>query len=68
MSNIQMGDIVKVPYDDVMSRALILNQKNQDHYCISFIDFGNEENVHVNQIFELSEELKKVNIRILFCF
>lgn len=65
MTNIQIGDIVKVPYDGMMSRALILDKKDQDHFFVSFIDFGNEETVHINQIFELSEELKKVNKSIL---
>lgn len=34
---------------------------DQNHYRISFIDFGNVETVHVNEIFELSNELKEVN-------
>lgn len=61
MTNIKIGDIVKVPYEGEMSRALIFDKKDQDHYCVSFIDFGNKETVHINQIFELSEELRKVN-------
>lgn len=68
MSNIQIGDIVKSPYEDMMCRAQILDKKDQANYCISFIDFGNKENVHISQIFEISDELKKVNIRLLFCF
>lgn len=48
-----------------MSRALILDKKDENLFDVLFIDFGNEETMHSNQIFELSDELKKVNI-ILF--
>lgn len=55
-----IGDIVKVfshSFNDFF-RAKILNIDNADFY-VSYIDFGNTENVHLDQIFELSDELIK---------
>lgn len=44
-----------------MFRAKILKKLDQDLYSISFIDFGNEEIVPSNEIYELSDELKEVS-------
>lgn len=60
MSDIKIGNIVMSLFEGYMYRAKILNQVDQNHYCISFIDFGNNEIVHVDTIFELSDNLKKV--------
>lgn len=45
-----------------MYRAKILKKVDNNHFYISFIDFGNEETVNSDDIFELPEELKKVII------
>jgi len=52
-------------FKEVMFRAKILKKVDEHHYHISFIDFGNEEIVHINNIYELSNELKKVSKIIL---
>lgn len=68
--NIEVGDIVKAMFEDEMYRAKILKKVDKNHFYISFIDFGNEETVNANDIFELPEELKKViifyNIMLFF--
>jgi len=59
-TNLVIGDIVKVfshSFQDFY-RAKILNIDNNDFY-VSYIDFGNTEKVHLGDIFELSDELKK---------
>lgn len=61
MSDIKIGNIVKSIFEGYMYRAKVVNQVDQNHYCISFIDFGNKEIVHVDTIFELSADLKKVS-------
>lgn len=62
--NIQIGDIVQVPFEEIMHRAKVLKEKDQYHYYILFIDFGNEITAHVDDIFELPDEFKKVNQNI----
>lgn len=49
-------------FDGLMSRAKILKKVDNNHFYISFIDFGNNETVDADEIFELPEELKKVVI------
>lgn len=49
-------------FEDAMYRAKILKKVDKNHFHISFIDFGNEETVNADDIFELPEELKKVII------
>lgn len=44
-----------------MHRAKILEKKDQSHCYIVYIDFGNENTVHINDIFELPDEFKKVH-------
>lgn len=61
MSDIKIGNIVMSISKGSKIRAKILNQVDQNHYCISFIDFGNKEIAHVDTIFELSDNLKKVS-------
>lgn len=46
-------------FEDIMYRARVLKKVDQD-YLISFIDFGNEEIVQDDAIFELPNELKNV--------
>lgn len=46
-----------------MYRAKILKIEDEKHYLLSFIDYGNEEVVHVDGIFELPDELKKVELK-----
>ncbi|XP_022168298.1 uncharacterized protein LOC111032328 isoform X2 [Myzus persicae] len=58
--NIQMGDIVKAMFEGGMYRAEILKQIDENHFYISFIDFGNDETVNADEIYELPEELKKI--------
>lgn len=57
-----MGDIVKAMFEGGMYRAEILKQIDENHFYISFIDFGNDETVNADEIYELPEELKKVVI------
>ncbi|VVC40574.1 Hypothetical protein CINCED_3A001375 [Cinara cedri] len=57
--NIQVGDIVRVLYADIMHRAKVLKKKDESHYCVVYIDFGNEDTVTVDEIFELPDEFKK---------
>lgn len=59
-TNLVIGDIVKVfshSFQDLF-RAKIIKIDNKDFY-VSYIDFGNTELVHLADIFELSDELKK---------
>jgi len=49
-----------------MFRAKIIEKIDQNVCHILFIDFGNEEIVHINDIYELSDELKEVSKNILF--
>jgi len=49
-----------------MFRAKIVEKIDQNFCHILFIDFGNEEIVHINDIYELSDELKVVSKNILF--
>jgi len=49
-------------FDGVMCRAKILKKVDNNRFYISFIDFGNEEIVNADDIFELPGELKKVII------
>ncbi|KAL4141977.1 hypothetical protein QTP88_004511 [Uroleucon formosanum] len=58
--DIEVGDIVKAMFEDAMYRAKILKKVDKNHFHISFIDFGNEETVNADDIFELPEELKKI--------
>lgn len=46
--------------DNMTYRAKILKKVDNNSFYISFIDFGNEETVHVDDIFDLPEDLKKV--------
>ncbi|XP_026818102.1 uncharacterized protein LOC113557019 isoform X2 [Rhopalosiphum maidis] len=57
---IKVGDIVKAIFLDNMYRAKILKKVDHNRFYISFIDFGNDEIVHADEIFELPEELKKI--------
>lgn len=57
---IEVGDIVKAMYENVKSRAKILKKINEKQYYVSFLDFGNEEVVSVDHIFELPDDLKEV--------
>lgn len=59
-----VGDTVKVfsSLFDGLYRAKILNKNNDGNYYVFYIDYGNTETVLPNAIFELAEELKKVNI------
>lgn len=59
---IKVGDIVKAIFLDNMYRAKILKKVDHNRFYISFIDFGNDETVYADEIFELPEELKKVII------
>lgn len=54
-------------FDELLCRAKVLKKVDKGH-LISFIDFGNEEIVNDNAIFELSEELQKVLILQLILF
>ncbi|XP_029347622.1 uncharacterized protein LOC100166817 isoform X3 [Acyrthosiphon pisum] len=58
--DIEVGDIVKAIFENTMYRAKILKKVDKNHFYISFIDFGNEETVNTDDIFELPEELKKI--------
>lgn len=52
-------------YKHVMYRAKILKKIDEiPFYHIFFIDFGNEVDVHIDDIYELPDELKKVNTSI----
>lgn len=59
-SNIVIGDIVKVFSHSFQGfyRAKITNIDNINVY-VFYIDFGNTETVQLDDIFELSDELKK---------
>lgn len=61
--NIEKGDLVKSIFEDVFCRAKVLKKVDKG-YLISFIDFGNDEIVNDDAIFELPEELQKVIINI----
>lgn len=59
-TNVAIGDIVKVfshSFQDFF-RAKIIDIDEKDFY-VSYIDFGNTESVHLADIFELTDELKK---------
>lgn len=58
--NPTVGDIVKVhsPSFREFFRAKIINIKNEKFHVV-YIDFGSTEIIHLSDIFELSEELKK---------
>jgi len=60
-TNPAIGNIVKVfsPYFQDFYRAKILNIVNNNEFHVSYIDFGNVEIVHLNDIFELEHELSK---------
>jgi len=58
--DIEVGDIVKAMFENAMYRAKILKKVDNNHFYISFIDFGNEETVNADDIYELPEELIKV--------
>ncbi|KAE9524914.1 hypothetical protein AGLY_014964 [Aphis glycines] len=59
--DIEVGDIVKAMFSDNMTyRAKVLKKVDYNSFYISFIDFGNEETVHVDDIFDLPEDLKKI--------
>lgn len=58
--DIEIGDIVKAMFLNVMYRAKVIKKVDQNHFYISFIDFGNDEIVHADEIFELPEELKQI--------
>jgi hypothetical protein len=47
-------------FDGVLFRAKILKKEDKHLFRISFIDYGNEEIVLDDEIFELPDELKKV--------
>lgn len=57
-----------MPFESIMFRAEVVDQIDEDKFCVSFIDYGNKEDVHVDQIFEISDELKMVNTILLFYF
>lgn len=62
-SNIVIGDIVKVfshSYEGFF-RAKIINIDNINVY-VSYIDFGNTETVQLDDIFELTDELKEKEV------
>lgn len=63
--DIEVGDIVKTIFEGAMYRAKILKKVDKNNFYISFIDYGNEETVNADDIFELSEELKKVFYNII---
>lgn len=46
--------------DNMMYRAKVLKKVDNNSFYISFIDFGNEETVHIDDIFDLPEDLKTV--------
>lgn len=52
-------------FEEIMHRAKVLKKKDQCHYYIVFIDFGHEMTAHIDDIFELPDEFKKVN-QIIF--
>lgn len=65
--DIEVGDIVKAIFENAMYRAKILKKVDNNQFYIYFIDFGNEETVYADDIFELPEELKKVLYFIILC-
>jgi hypothetical protein len=57
-----VGDTVKVFSTEYKKffRGKILKNNNDGSYNIYYIDYGNEEKIPSNAIFELADELKKV--------
>lgn len=58
--DIEIGDMVKVMFENIMFRAKILKKEGKGSYLISFIDYGNEVIVFDDEIYELADDLKKV--------
>lgn len=55
-------------FEDQMYRAKINKKIDQNRFIIFFIDFGNDEIVDADEIFELPEDLKQVFLFQLILF
>jgi len=56
-----VGNVVSVlsPYYDIQFRGKIIKRLNDGTYDVFYIDFGNTEVVQRQDVFELSEDLKR---------
>lgn len=63
--NIEVQNIVKILLNGKIYRGKILKMVNEKHWHLSLIDFGNESIIHIENIFELSDDLKKVSFKLL---
>lgn len=60
------GELVSVKIESTKFRAKIL--KNfEDLYAVFLLDLGSIKNVHINDIFELSNDLKSVSTCNYYC-
>lgn len=66
-NHIVVGDLVKVYTPlNCFSRAKILKNNHNGYFNVFFIDIGSTETVQSDVIFELTEELKKVCLYIMY--